>query len=59
MQEQIRQSDKHSFSNLARFKELKELNQLDSAENVAKKITAFLLSESPFKNERYDIRDLG
>jgi benzil reductase ((S)-benzoin forming) len=58
MQEQIRQSDKHSFSNLARFTELKELNQLDSAENVAKKITTFLLSENPFKNGRYDIREL-
>ena len=57
MQEQIRQSDKHSFSNLARFIELKELNQLDSAENVAKKITSFLLAENPFKNGRYDIRD--
>ncbi len=57
MQEQIRQSDKDSFSNLARFSELKELNQLDSAENVAKKITTFLLSENPFKNGRYDIRD--
>jgi benzil reductase ((S)-benzoin forming) len=59
MQEQIRRSDKHSFSNLARFMELKELNQLDSSENVAKKITTFLLSENPFKNGRYDIRDLG
>ncbi len=58
MQEQIRRSDKHSFSNLARFTELKELNQLDSAENVAKKITTFLLSENPFKNGRYDIREL-
>ena len=58
MQEQIRRSDKHSFSNLARFTELKELDQLDSAENVAKKITTFLLSESPFKNGRYDIREL-
>jgi benzil reductase ((S)-benzoin forming) len=44
MQEQIRRSDKHSFSNLARFTELKESNQLESAENVAKKITSFLLS---------------
>jgi benzil reductase ((S)-benzoin forming) len=58
MQEQIRQSDKHSFSNLARFTELKELNQLESAENVAKKITSFLLSEHPLKNGRYDIREL-
>ena len=58
MQEQIRRSDKHSFSNLARFTELKELNQLDSAENVAKKIITFLLSENPFKNGRYDIREL-
>jgi benzil reductase ((S)-benzoin forming) len=57
MQEQIRQSDKQSFSNLARFTELKELNQLDSAENVAKKITSFMLAENPFKNGRYDIRD--
>lgn len=57
MQEQIRQSDKHSFSNLARFSELKELNRLDSAENVAKKITSFILSENPFKNGRYDVRD--
>ena len=59
MQEQIRQSDKHSFSNLARFTELKESNQLESAENVAKKITTFLLSENPLKNGRYDIRDFG
>ncbi len=58
MQEQIRRSDKHSFSNLARFTELKELNQLDSAENVAKKITSFLQSENPLKNGRYDIREL-
>ena len=58
MQEQIRCSDKDSFSNLARFVELKELNQLDSAENVAKKIISFLLAENPFKNGRYDIRDL-
>lgn len=57
MQEQIRQSDKHSFSNLARFTELKELNQLDSAENVAKKIISVLLAENPLKNGRYDIRD--
>lgn len=57
MQEQIRQSDKHSFSNLVRFTELKESNQLESAENVAKKITSFLLSENPFKNGRYDVRD--
>ena len=58
MQEQIRRSDKHSFSNLARFTELKELNQLDSAENVAKKIISFMFSENPFKNGRYDIREL-
>ena len=58
MQEQIRCSDKDSFSNLARFVELKELNQLDSAENVAKKIISFLSSENPFKNGRYDIREL-
>jgi benzil reductase ((S)-benzoin forming) len=58
MQEQIRHSDKHSFSNLARFTELKELNQLDSAENVAKKIITFMFSENPFKNGRYDIREL-
>ena len=58
MQEQIRHSDKHSFSNLARFVELKELNQLDSAENVAKKIITFMFSENPFKNGRYDIREL-
>lgn len=57
MQEQIRRSDKHSFSNLARFTELKELNQLDSAENVAKKIISFLFAENPLKNGRYDIRD--
>jgi benzil reductase ((S)-benzoin forming) len=57
MQEQIRHSNELSFSNLARFTELKELNQLDSAENVAKKITSFLLSENPLKNGRYDIRD--
>ena len=58
MQEQIRLSDKDSFSNLARFTELKELNQLDSAENVAKKIITFMFSENPFKNGRYDIREL-
>ena len=58
MQEQIRKSDKDSFSNLARFTELKELNQLDSAENVAKKIITFMFSENPFKNGRYDIREL-
>ncbi len=58
MQEQIRRSDKHYFSNLARFTELKELNQLDSAENVAKKIITFMFSENPFKNGRYDIREL-
>jgi benzil reductase ((S)-benzoin forming) len=58
MQEQIRFSDKDSFSNLARFVELKELNQLVSAENVAKKIISFLFSENPFKNGRYDIREL-
>ena len=58
MQEQIRCSDKDSFSNLARFVELKELNQLVSAENVAKKIISFLFSENPFKNGRYDIREL-
>ena len=58
MQEQIRQSDKYSFSNLARFRELKELDQLDSAENVAKKIITFIFSENPFKYGRYDIRDL-
>jgi len=58
MQEQIRQSDKQSFSNLARFTELKELNQLDSAENVAKKIISFLFAENPLKNGRYDIREL-
>ena len=57
MQEQIRRSDKHSFSNLARFTELKELNQLDSAENVAMKIISFLFAENPLKNGRYDIRD--
>ncbi len=57
MQVQIRQSDKQSFSNLARFTELKELNQLDSAENVAKKIISVLLAENPLKNGRYDIRD--
>jgi benzil reductase ((S)-benzoin forming) len=58
MQEQIRQSDKHSFSNLARFTEFKESNQLESAENVAKKIITFIFSENPFKYGRYDIRDL-
>lgn len=45
MQDQIRASDKSQFSNIEKFIELKEENQLYNVHNVAEKLVEFILNK--------------